>query len=180
VEAVTSSSPAQSHTDNELLAAVAHGDGDALRALYDRHATLLSVRLWRRCRDPQIAEEVLQDTFVAAWRGAASYQARGAVAAWLWGIAIHKLANRFRAEKRTPVAVDAEVTSPVIWEEDLVAQLDVVAAMGTLTPDLQDTFQAVAVDGLSTIEAASLLGVPPGTIKSRMHRARLNLREELK
>lgn len=179
METVTSSSPAPPQTDTELIAAVAAGDNGALRTLYDRHATLLSIRLWRRCRDPHITEEVLQDTFLAAWRGAGSYEERGAVAAWLWGIAIRTLAKRFRAEKRAPVAVGTEVASPVIWEEELVEQLDVVAAMDTLTPDLLDTFQAVAVDGLSTLEAASLLGVPPGTIKSRMHRARLNLREEL-
>lgn len=176
-EAAPTQAPPQ--TDAALLAAVAAGDPDALRVLYHQHAKLLSVRLWRRCHDPQMVEEVVQDTFLAAWRGAGSYQARGAVAAWLWGIAIRTLAKRFRSkEARTSLAV-TEVGSPVTWEEAVVEQLDVVTAMEKLSPELHDTFEAVAVDGLSMHEASSILGVPEGTIKSRMHRARISLREEL-
>ena len=61
-------------SDSELLGAVADGDTGALRVLYDRHAPWLSVRLTRRCNDPGLVAEVVQDTFVAAWRGAASYR----------------------------------------------------------------------------------------------------------
>jgi RNA polymerase sigma-70 factor (ECF subfamily) len=179
MKTVTNSSHGVPLTDGALMQAMANGDADAFRSLYERHATFLSIRLWRRCRDPQIAEDVLQDTFLAAWRGAASYEVRGEVAAWLWGIAVRTLAKRFRSEKHTPVALGTELTSFFTWEEEVVGQLDVIDAMDKLSPDLHDTFQAVAVDGLSTEEASALLGVPPGTIKSRMHRARLNLREEL-
>jgi len=56
--------------DAELLALVAGGDTSALSVLYDRHAPWISVRLRRRCNDPELVTEVLQDTFVAAWRGA--------------------------------------------------------------------------------------------------------------
>jgi RNA polymerase sigma-70 factor (ECF subfamily) len=62
----------------------------------------------------------------------------------------------------------------------VVGQLDFVAAMESLSPELHNTFEAVAIDGLSMHEASALLGVPEGTIKSRMHRARLTLREELR
>lgn len=180
METNASSAQAPPKGDTQLLRAVASGDAVALRELYERHAKLLSVRLWRRCGDPQIVEEVVQDTFLAAWRGASSYEARGPVAAWLWGIAIRTLAKRYRSEKPTTSATSTELGSPVTWEEAVVEQLDFVAAMETLSPELHDTFEAVAVDGLSMHEASALLGVPEGTIKSRMHRARLSLREELR
>lgn len=180
VEPDTAKTQALPGTDAELIRSVAAGDAAALRILYERHAKLLSVRLWRRCGDPQIVEEVVQDTFLAAWRGADSYQARGPVAAWLWGIAIRTLAKRFRSEKGTTTITNTELGSPVTWEETVVAQIDFVAAMGKLSPDLHNTFEAVAIDGLSMHEASSLLGVPEGTIKSRMHRARLTLQEELR
>ena len=166
-------------SDAQLILDIAAGNGTALRALYERHAKLLSVRLWRRCGDPQMVEEVVQDTFLAAWRGASSYEARGPVGAWLWGIAIRTLSKRFRSEKGTATVTATEVGSPVTWEETLAEQLDVAAAMDKLSPDLHDTFEAVAIDGLTMHEASSLLGVPEGTIKSRMHRARLSLREDL-
>ena len=59
-----------SSSDEELLRAVAGGDTGALRVLYERHAAWMSVRLTRRCNDPGIVAEVLQDTFAAVWRGA--------------------------------------------------------------------------------------------------------------
>lgn len=179
MEAEVTGTQAPPESDAGLIRAVAAGDSGALRDLYERHAKLLSVRLWRRCGDPQIVEEVVQDTFLAVWRGAASYEARGAVAAWLWGIAIRTLAKRYRSEKATTSLTTTELGSPVTWEEAVVEQLDFVAAMETLSPELHGTFEAVAIDGLSMHEASSLLGVPEGTIKSRMHRARLSLREEL-
>ncbi|MDP9223171.1 MAG: RNA polymerase subunit sigma-24, partial [Actinomycetota bacterium] len=67
--------------DEELLGAIAAGDRRALRTLYERHAPWLLIRLRRRCRDAQLVEEVIQDTFVAVWRKPASYGGRGEVAA---------------------------------------------------------------------------------------------------
>lgn len=73
MEAEVTGTQAPPDSDADLLRDVGAGDAAALRELYQRHAKLLSVRLWRRCGDPQIVEEVVQDTFLAAWRGAASY-----------------------------------------------------------------------------------------------------------
>src|SRR3954454_15523450 len=89
-------------TDAELLAAIAAGGSDALGLWYRRHAPWLSLRLARRCADPTIVDEVLQDTFVAAWKGAGRFTGEGPVAAWLWGIAIRRLVDAFR---RRPAAV---------------------------------------------------------------------------
>ena len=83
-------------SDAELLRSVAAGERDALATLYDRHSPWLSLRLARRCADVGIVDEVIQDTFVAVWRGARRYGGQGEVAAWIWGIAIHRLIDHLR------------------------------------------------------------------------------------
>ncbi len=77
----------ETRTNRSLLADVGEGDRMALRELYTRHAPWLMFRLRRRCPDRGMVEEVVQDTFVAIWRGARSYSGAGEVAAWMWGIA---------------------------------------------------------------------------------------------
>src|SRR5439155_13096506 len=89
-------------TDAELLAAVGDGSAIALEQLYRRHAGWLTIRLTRRCADPGVVDEVLQDTFVAAWKGAERFTGEGQVAAWLWGIAVRRLLDAFR--KRPPAS----------------------------------------------------------------------------
>ena len=93
--------------DRELLAAVGDGDRAAFRARYDRHAPWLVARLSGRCADTGTVDEVLQDTFLAVWRGARRYRGDGEVAAWIWGIAIRRLIDHLR-RRRTPVAIAHE------------------------------------------------------------------------
>jgi hypothetical protein len=74
-------------TDAALVAAVADGDMTALRELYERHGAWLHARLIRRCNDPEVVVEVVQDTFVALSKDARRFRHDGEVGAWLWGIA---------------------------------------------------------------------------------------------
>ena len=67
-----------------------------MRELYDRHAAWLSIRLSKRCGDPDVVADALQDTFVAVWQKPSAYRGHGDVAAWLWGIAIRRLISRTR------------------------------------------------------------------------------------
>ncbi len=172
-------------TDGALLAAVAEGSTAALEMLYRRHASWLTVRLTRRCADPTLVDEVLQDTFVAAWKGAGRYTGQGEAAAWLWGIAIRRLVDAFR--KRPPAAypIDDHIGDLQLMEsaEDRVLlgveHGDLAGALGRLSPELRAVVQATVLDGLTTREAARLLGVPAGTVKTRMMRARRALRKEL-
>ncbi|MEX2275300.1 MAG: RNA polymerase sigma factor [Actinomycetota bacterium] len=167
--------------DDQLLQAVADGDRAALDALYRRHAPWLIVRLSRRCSDPGMVEEVVQDTFVAVWRGAGRYRATGEVAAWIWGIGIRRLIDRLR---RTPSPVaPREADDTVLSAEDEllrgVEHGDLGAALGRLSPELRAVLQATVLDGLTTKEAATLLGIPQGTVKTRALRARRELRRSL-
>jgi RNA polymerase sigma-70 factor, ECF subfamily len=171
--------------DAELLAAVAEGSTAALETLYRRHASWLTVRLSRRCADPAVVDEVLQDTFVAVWKGAGRYSGTGEAAAWLWGIAIRRLVDAFR--RRPPAAYPledhlADLQRVESAEERVLLGVEhghLAGALDSLSPELRAVVQATVLDGLTTREAARLLGVPAGTVKTRMMRARRALRKEL-
>ena len=171
-------------TDGALLAAVAEGNPAALEDLYRRHAGWLSLRLARRCADPAVVDEVLQDTFVAIWKGASSYRGQGEAGAWIWGIAIRRLVDAFRRQPPTTYPLEAAETLDTIESaEDRVLlgveHGDLAGAIGSLSPELLVVVQATVLDGLTTREAAHLLGIPAGTVKTRMMRARRALRKEL-
>jgi RNA polymerase sigma-70 factor (ECF subfamily) len=167
--------------DAELLAAVAAGDRPALRALYERHAPWLLARLQRRCADPDRVDDALQDTFVAVWRGAGRWNGSGEVGAWLWGIAIRRLIDSLRRHPaREPLP--AEPVAEPSAEELVLAGVehgDLAGALNRLSPELRAVVQATILDDLTTKEAGRLLGIPAGTVKTRMMRARAQLREEL-
>ena len=170
-------------SDAELLSAVAAGDRRALAVLYERHAPWLTVRLSRRCGDAGMVDEVLQDTFLAVWKGARRYAGQGEVGAWVWGIAIRRLLDHLRKRRPVPMRPGAMHPADAASAEDelllAVEHGDVGGALGRLSPELRAVVQATVLDGLTTREAARLLDIPPGTVKTRMMRARAQLREAL-
>ena len=176
--------------DDALVARVAEEDTGALRELYDRHAAWLQARLMRRCNDPEVVADVLQDTFVALWKDATSYRGDGEVAGWLWGIAFRRMVSRLRKRK--------DVVLLSVWEGPARAQLDrtlvpaaedqallgveygdLAGALRRLSPEFRAVVQAVVLDGLTTREAGRLLGVRENTVKTRLHRAKAQLRGSL-
>lgn len=169
-------------SDVDLLASVSDETSrDALRELYDRHSPWLRARLANRCADDAVVDDALQDTFVAVWRSASRYDGRGAVGAWLWGIAIRRLIGQLR--KRPDVLEifgDREVD--VSAEDAVLAGVehgDLGGALGRLSPELRAVVQATVLDGLTSRETGRLLGIPSGTVKTRMMRARREMRAQL-
>jgi RNA polymerase sigma-70 factor (ECF subfamily) len=172
-----------SPSDRELLVEIATGDRGALHQLFTRHQPWLAARVRQRCSDPAVVAEVVNDTFLVVWEKPGKYKGDGEVAAWLWGIAIRTLLHRLRPRKpvferlvqlrpeQMPSAEEAVLTA--------VEHSDVGLALQRLSPELLAVVRATVLDGLSTREAADLLGIPSGTVKSRMSRARLELREAL-
>ncbi len=169
-----------------LLRSVAAGDERALADLYDRHAGWLLARLRRRSASAEAADLALQDAFLAVWRKAGKYRGQGDPAAFLWGIAIRKLIDVQRADHRRGrqllsrnAAVDGLVRSA---EEEVLLGVqhgELGYALAHLSPELRAAIEATVLDGLTCAEAGRLLGVPAGTVKSRCHRARIQLREAL-
>jgi RNA polymerase sigma-70 factor (ECF subfamily) len=171
--------------DGQLLAALSDGDMSAMQTLYERHSPWLSIRLNRRCNDREVVADVLQDTFVVVWRSAGRFRGDGDVAAWLWGIAIRRLVSRLRS--RRAVVVLREVPedparSTLAAEEQVLMGIeygDLGRAMSRLSPEMRAVMQATVLDGLTTREAARLLGIPQNTVKTRLHRAKAQLRTSL-
>jgi len=171
--------------DTRLLASVAGGDRRALVALYERHRQPLFGYLVRLAGDWHIAEELLQDTLVAVWQAAGTFQSRSTVRSWLFGIARRQAHNRLR--RRNPPAADLnEVTEPADDDpgpEDIaLAQAEaaeLAALVQRLGPLQQEILALVFVDDLSYAEIAQTLAIPVGTVKSRLAGAKRALAAQL-
>ena len=170
-----------SQSDEALLVGVAERDIGTFRALYERHAGWLALRLARRCNDRDLVADAVQDTFVAVWQKPRGFRGDGDIAAWLWGIAIRRLVSRLR--QRTDVAMVFESTGTMPAAEDQVLLSveygDIGAALARLSPEMRAVIQAVVLDGLSAKEAAQLLHVPVSSVKTRLYRAKAQLRATL-
>ena len=169
--------------DAALLGAVHAGDEAALRRLFELHAPWLSARLRRRCADEEVVADVLSDTFVAVWRGAGGFRGDGDAAAWIWGICIRRLVSRLRGrpapEPRSSEELEGTAPPLLSAEDEVLLGVehgDLGAALSDLSPELRAVVQATILDGLSTREAARLLGLPHGTLKGRLRRAKAELR----
>lgn len=171
-----------SASDADLVGAVASRDRGALRVLHERHSPWLVTRLRRRCADPDVVAEAVQDTWMAVWKSP-RWNGTGEVGAWLWGIAIRRLIGVQRRRSRwAPPAPSIDDEIMVSAEDNVLLGVehgDLAGALGSLSPELRAVVQATVLDGLTTKEAARLLGIPRGTVKSRMSRARTELRGAL-
>jgi RNA polymerase sigma-70 factor (ECF subfamily) len=171
--------------DDELVRAVAAGDRHALELLYRRHAPWLAGRLAARTSSRDLAEEALQDTFLAAWRGARAYHGSGEVPAWLWGIARRRLASLARRQPHGSLSLEAagERVDPAAGPEEGALGRDASArirrALAHLPDEQRAAITAVVYQGQTITQAALAAKVAEGTIKSRLHRARLHIRKEL-
>jgi RNA polymerase sigma-70 factor (ECF subfamily) len=162
--------------DAVLVRRVADGDTDALRLLYERFGSIVFGLAMRQTGDRQAAEECSQDTFVAVWRNAGGYDpGRAPVSAWLLAIARNRAVDVVRRRAARPADPHAE-----IWQgdesapdaADRVAAADdsrrVVEALAELAPEQREVVVLAFVHGLSHSEIAERLGLPLGTVKSRI------------
>ena len=176
--------------DDELITRLAGGDDRALRELFSRHAPMLAARL-AAVLPPSDVEDVLQETFLAAWKGATAYRPEARAGGWLWGIARRQAALLLRrrgpAHAALPDILMAGGTGPGAAAgpasgdpAETVAERDrLAAAVTTLSPADHEIWQLVYVEDRPLAEVAELTGVTEGTEKSRAHRARRLLRAAL-
>jgi RNA polymerase sigma-70 factor (ECF subfamily) len=166
--------------DDALLERLAAGDDAALRALFSRNAPWLAARLRALLPAPDV-EDVIQETFLAVWRGARSYRPEGVAPAWIWGIARRQAAMMLR--KRGAELRRASEGATGAGDEDPAstasARTDLKAAVSALGPAERDIWQLLYVEDRPVEEVAKRTGVPTGTVKSRSHRARRLLRAAL-
>jgi RNA polymerase sigma-70 factor, ECF subfamily len=166
--------------DDELIAAIAAGDDTALRELFARHAPWLAVRL-RSSLSVADTEDVVQETFLAVWRGAGAYRPAGLARGWLWGIARRQAALYLRRRGPQDLPLDSDGESADL-AESVVSAAVISDAASTLGPDGspdREVWRLMYVEDRPVAEVAKLLGVPVGTVKSRAHRVRRVLRAAL-
>jgi len=176
---------ADQERDLSCLDRLRAGDPAALDELYDRHNPLLYSLVLRIVRQVADAEEVVQETWVQAWKRAASYDAaRGTVGAWLVTLARSRAIDRYRSlasRRRAETAVEAEPPNPRDEPPAVAVQGQmrerIVAALGELPPQQRRTLELAYFSGLSQSEISAQLGVPLGTIKSWARQGLLRLRE---
>jgi RNA polymerase sigma-70 factor (ECF subfamily) len=163
------------------MTAVAGGDQDALRVLYERHSSGMLRLLRRLTSNAGIAEEILQETWLAVWQSAGSFRAESSARGWLYGVGRRQAHNRLR--RAAPVEVDldeaADVPDQAPGVEDRViaeAEQETLAAAITELPEhLREVLVLVLAEDLSYQEVSAALGIPVGTVKSRMSHVRRKL-----
>lgn len=157
------------------------GDEALIRSLYNEHGRALLAYATRLTGDRAAAEDVLQETLIRAWRHPeALNNGKGSVRGWLFTVARNIVTDRARARKARPTEVTAETSAHTPTEHDhadsVVDMVVVMEAMEGLSEDHRDVLVEVYFNGRSVGEAAQVLGVPPGTVKSRSYYALQALR----
>lgn len=169
-------------TEFQLVARIVAGDQDALVELYGQYQRPLFSYLRLLTNDNQLAEEVLQDSMLAVWTSAHRFRAQSSVRGWLYGIARRQAHNAIRRTRSTTIDESAltnlHSNEPLPEETALLNQGvdDLVLAIRRLSPVLAETLMLVVVYDLSYEEAGKVLGIPIGTVKSRLSNARNMLR----
>lgn len=169
----------------ELIARIASGDREALTALYHRERQPLFAYLLHLTGEAGIAEEVLQDTFVAVWKSAGSFAGRSSTRTWLIGIARRQAHNtlRRRSVPRADIAaaehLPGTLPEPEAYALTAATRAEVVTAMRYLSADHREALVLAFAHDLSYQEMADVLGIPMGTVKSRLNGAKRALKELL-
>jgi RNA polymerase sigma-70 factor (ECF subfamily) len=165
-------------SDEALLRATAGQDRQAFRALYERHADRVYRFALSLVRNAHLAEEVLQETMVAVWKSAERFRGASKVTTWILGIAKNQAHSLLRREQRGTRTPELPTMSP---DPSAIAEMTVKVqdALGTLPPQQREVLHLVFFEEMTLAEAAEVLGIPEGTVKSRMFNARKALAKEL-
>jgi RNA polymerase sigma-70 factor (ECF subfamily) len=174
-------------TDETLMLRVRDRDADALALLYDRHHRAAYSLAYRVLNDAGHAEDVVQESFLAVWRYAGRFEpSRGQLRAWLLTIVRRRAINHLRG-KLSPGQLaelderQPDLQQPEVWQQayDAIRQTDIQAALQQLPQEQRLAIELAFFNGLSHSEIAARLGVPLGTVKSRIRLAFRKLRAVL-
>lgn len=177
--------------ERRSIAAARGGDRSAFEALVRRYADPVYGHALRFFGDPHLAEDAAQEVFIKVFRSMSSFDGRSAFSTWLFRVTRNVCLDMARQRSRRPVPVDTSEASVGGVEGSLALQVTpdfsagvvmstaLERALSALPALERDAFCAVALFGLAYAEAADALGVPAGTVKSRVFRARRSLLAEL-
>ena len=165
--------------DDELLRRMRSGDDHAFRELFARYASVANALAYRLVRQTQLAEEIVQESFLSIWRSPERYdRSKGSVRAWLMGAVHHRAVDVVRQEESQRRRAGRAATELEIVAEDpvdeLVAAVDrprerarVRRALDGLPEEQRDVIAMMYFEGLTQTQIADQTGVPLGTVKSR-------------
>ena len=176
-------------SDGALMARLAGGDRAALGALYQRHARAVGSLLLRLDpdRSREQADDLVQDVFLTLLDTAPRYRDQGALRSWLFGIAVRKARGARRTGWRRGIlsrltggTVAAGVAAPSSRHDSRIDARDRVGrALATLSPNAREVLILTTVQGLTGTETANVLGISPGAVAVRAHRARASMADAL-
>ena len=161
--------------DGALLRAHLAGDPHAFGQLVRRHQDRLWAVALRTLGDREEAADALQDALISAYRSADRFRGESAVTTWLHRIVVNACLDRIRRRAARPTVPLVETTPVPVPAVDSDTVLDVRAALQRLPADQRAALVLVEVQGYSVAEAAAILGIPDGTVKSRCARGRARL-----
>jgi RNA polymerase sigma-70 factor (ECF subfamily) len=180
--------PEQQPTDSDLLRRHVSGDKDAFGQLFLRHRDRLWAVALRTLGDADDAADALQDAMISAFRRAADFRGDSAVTTWLHRIVVNACLDRMRRKAARPATtgmdertLDALARGPAHPDHAAATDtsLDVLAALRTLAFEQRAALVLIDMLGYSVADAAEVLGVSPGTVKSRCARGRARLLPQL-
>jgi RNA polymerase sigma-70 factor (ECF subfamily) len=167
--------------DAELLGRIGQGDEDAMAAFYREHGRVVLAQVLLVVGERVLAEEIVQDTMLAVWRGAGSFRGESSVRSWVIAIARRQARDRLRG-RRLRVVDDTFLAyqpgtgpGPEVMALDRAELAEVMDAIRLLAPAHREVLGVVFGCGLSLPEAAGVLEIPVGTVKSRLAAARAAL-----
>jgi RNA polymerase sigma-70 factor, ECF subfamily len=174
--------------DRAVLEAIAGGDHAAIEVLYERYKTMAYGLALRITGDASLADDVVQEAFVGAWRNAGRYATeRGSVKTWLLAIVHHRAIDAIRRRRPTTELPEHEeapppsLTQPDVWSE-VAGRLDraeILGALATLSSVQREALELGYFGGLTQQEIAVRTNTPLGTVKSRMRLGLLQMRRAL-
>jgi len=176
-------------SDLDLLRRADKGEDDAFHELVDRHAGALYGLAYYLVGNRPDAEDVVQETFLGAFKQAGTFAGRSSVETWLRSILMrqaarhHRSSYRRRENKTVAYSEDAtnsfDAGSAMSEVEASNVRMDVLAGLDKLTIEHREVIVLREIEGMSYQEIADTLGVPRGTVESRLYRARRELRDWL-
>jgi RNA polymerase sigma-70 factor, ECF subfamily len=172
--------------DKDWIERVARQDQSAFVLLYDRHASRVYTLIMHMVNDRMLAEEILQEAFLRVWRHADQYDAaRGSLLVWLLTIARRTALERLRFESRRPALADGNEPTPLLEslpEPETTSEearwRSLYLAVQALPEQQRKVIELAYFQGLSQSEIAEELGIPLGTVKTRLRAGMLHLRQQ--
>jgi len=171
--------------DAGLLRRIGQGDNDAMASFYAEHRRVVFAQVLLVAGEPVLAEEIVQDTMLAVWRGAGSFRGESSVRSWMIAIARRQTRDRLRG-RRLQVVEDACLADqpgrdpgPEVMALDRAELAQVSDAIRGLAPSHREVLGLAFGCGLSLPEVAGVLEIPVATVKSRLASARTALNRTL-